>query len=138
MEVTDTKMDKKITANDIYKTRRIGKPKNNGKPRPLIINFVRYNDRKNVFSSKKLVKDSVVSITESLTAFHMKNLTDARQTKLASVDKTGGYFTLRMASDIPKFITIKSFWLWLNYCKWKFCVLFFFTLFSYFFIFGNF
>ena len=80
MEVTDTKMDKKITANDIYKTRRIGKPKNNGKPRPLIINFVRYNDRKKVFSSKKLVKDSVVSITESLTAFRMKNLTDARQT----------------------------------------------------------
>ena len=64
MEVIDTKMDIKITENDIDRTHRIEKPKNNGKPRPVIIKFVRYNDRKKVFSS---TKDSGVSITESLT-----------------------------------------------------------------------
>ena len=37
---------------------------------------------------------------------------------------TGGYFTLRMAPNILKFIIIKSFRLWLCYGKWKFCVLF--------------
>ena len=102
MEVTDTKMDKKITANDIYKTRRIGKPKNYGKPRPLIINFVRYNDRKKVFSSKKLVKDSVVSVTESLTAFGMKNLTDARQTKLVTCGQDGRIFYSQNGFRHPK------------------------------------
>ena len=35
------KMDIKITQNDIDRTYRIGKPKNNGKPSPTIIKFVR-------------------------------------------------------------------------------------------------
>ena len=52
MEVIDTKMDKKIKANDIDKMHRIGKPKNNVKPRPVIIKFVRYTDRKKVFLVK--------------------------------------------------------------------------------------
>ena len=80
MEVIETKMDIKITDNDIDRTHRIRKPKNNGKPRPVIIKFVRYNDRKKIFSSKKLLKDSGVSITESLTAFRMKKLNNARET----------------------------------------------------------
>ena len=80
MEAIDTKVDIKITENDIDRTHRIGKQKNNGKPRPVIIKFVRYNDRKKVFSSKKLLKDSGVTITESLTAFRMKKLTNARET----------------------------------------------------------
>ena len=78
MEVIGSKMDIKITANDINRTHRIRKLKNNGKPRPVIIKFVRYNDRKKVFSSKRLLKDSGVSITKSLTAFRMKKLTNAR------------------------------------------------------------
>ena len=65
MEIIDTKMEIKITQNDIDRTHRIGKLKTNGKPRPVIIKFVRYNDRKKVFSSKNLLKDSGVSITES-------------------------------------------------------------------------
>ena len=73
-------MDIEITENDIDRMHRIGKPKNNGKPRPVIIKFVRYNDRKKVFSSKTLLKDLSVSITESLTAFRMKKLTNARET----------------------------------------------------------
>ena len=40
MEVTDTKIDIKITDNDIDRTHRIGKQKNNGKPRPVIIKLV--------------------------------------------------------------------------------------------------
>ena len=56
MEVIETKMNLKITVNDIDRTHRIGKPKNNGKPRPVVIKFVRYNDKKKVFSSKKIVE----------------------------------------------------------------------------------
>ena len=80
MEFIETEMDIKITDNDIDRTHRIRKPKNNGKPRPVIIKFARYNDRKRLFSSKKLLKDSGVSIMESLTAFRMKKLTNARET----------------------------------------------------------
>ena len=80
IQVIDTKMDIKFTENDIDRTHRSGKPKNNGKPRPEIIKFVRYNGRKKVFSIKKLLKDSGVSITESLTAFCMNKLTNARET----------------------------------------------------------
>ena len=40
MEAIETKMNIKITDNDIDRIHRIGKPKNNGKPRPVIIKFV--------------------------------------------------------------------------------------------------
>ena len=42
--------------------------------------FFQYNDRKKVFPNKKLLEDSHVSIKESLTAFRMKRLTNARKT----------------------------------------------------------
>ena len=48
METIETKMNIKIT-DDIDRTHRIRKPKNKGKPRPVIIKFVRYNDRKKDF-----------------------------------------------------------------------------------------
>ena len=44
------------TGNDIDRMHRIGKPKNNGKPRPVIIKLVRYNCRKKVFFLEKVVK----------------------------------------------------------------------------------
>ena len=44
MEVVDTKTVIKITQNDIDRTHRIGKSKTNGRPRPVIIKFVRYKD----------------------------------------------------------------------------------------------
>ena len=74
LEVIDTKMKIKITKNDVDRTHRIGKPKANGKPRPVIIEFVWYNDRKKVFSSKKLLKDSGWSITESFTCFPQEKI----------------------------------------------------------------
>ena len=79
MKVIDTKMEIKITQNDIDRTLRIRKSKTNGKPRPVIIKFVRYNDRKKFFSSKKFLKDSGVSITEGLLAFRMKQLTKGKR-----------------------------------------------------------
>ena len=40
-----------ITEVDIERTHRIGKPRDVGqKSRPIIVKFVRYNDRKNVFN----------------------------------------------------------------------------------------
>ena len=62
-----------ITEVDIERTHRIGKPRDvSQKSRPIIVKFVRYNDRKNVFNRKKKLKEKNISITESLTATRMK------------------------------------------------------------------
>ena len=51
-KVIVAKMDIKILHSDIDRTHRIGKPKTKGKPRPLIIKFIWYNDRKRFFLVK--------------------------------------------------------------------------------------
>ena len=38
------------------------------KLRPIIVKFVRYNDRKNVFNRENKIKEKNIAITESLTA----------------------------------------------------------------------
>ena len=73
-------LDLAITEVDIECPHRIGKPRDVGqKPRPIIIKFVRYNNRKNVFNRKKKLKGKNISITESLTATRMKKLKEARE-----------------------------------------------------------
>ena len=69
-----------ITVADIEHTPRIGKPRDAGqKLRPVIVKFVRYNDRKNVFNRKKNLKRKNIAITESLTATRMKKLNKVRE-----------------------------------------------------------
>ena len=71
------KMDIDLSANDIDRSHRIGKPSPQ-KIRPIIVKFVRYNDRRKAFSNKKKLKNSGVPITESLTARRMGELSKAR------------------------------------------------------------
>ena len=71
------KMDIDLSVNDIDRTHRIGKPSPR-KIRPIIVKFVRYNDRRKVFSNKKKLKNSGISITESSTARRMGELSKAR------------------------------------------------------------
>ena len=47
------KMGEEIEKNEIDRSHRIGVPKNNGKSRPIIIKFVRYNTRCKIFKNKK-------------------------------------------------------------------------------------
>ena len=64
----------------IDRTNRIGDPKKKKKKvRSLIVKFVRYYDRKQVFSNKKHLKGKGISITERLTSFRMKKLEEARE-----------------------------------------------------------
>ena len=71
------KMDIDLSVNDIDRSHRIGKPSPR-KIRPIIIKFVRYNDRRKVFSNKKKLKESGISIKESLTAGSLGELSKAR------------------------------------------------------------
>ena len=70
-------MDIDLSVNDIDRSHRIGKS-NPRMKRPIIVKFVRYNYQRKVFSNKKKLKDSGISITESLTALWMEELSKAR------------------------------------------------------------
>ena len=49
------KMGEEIERNEIDRSHRLGAPKNNGKSRPIIIKFVRYNIRCRIFKNKKKI-----------------------------------------------------------------------------------
>ena len=89
-----------ITEVDIECTHRIGKPRDVGqKLRPIIVKFVRYNDRKNVFNRKKKLKGKNISIMQNLTATQMKKLKEAREThKFKNVWTSDGKILLKNRS----------------------------------------
>ena len=67
-----------LTPSDLGRTHRIGQKKAlSKKPRAVITKFVSYNTRKFFFSNKKLLIETQVSITESLTAKRMIILKEA-------------------------------------------------------------
>ena len=79
LEIFREKLDIELTQRDLERTYRIGKnDKRSNRPRPVIVKFIRYNDRK-IFSKKKQLKNSVISITESLAKLRMSKLAIARE-----------------------------------------------------------
>ena len=48
------------------------------KHRPIIVKFISYNDRREIFNNKKRLKGTGVSIIESLTSERMQQLKIAR------------------------------------------------------------
>ena len=66
-----------LLVNGIDRTQLIGKPSPQ-KKRPIIVQFVRYIDRRKVFSNKKKLKDFGIFITESLTARRIEELSKSR------------------------------------------------------------
>ena len=46
-------MDIEILPNDLDQLHRIGNPKTNKKERPIIVKFVRYSFRHNIFENRK-------------------------------------------------------------------------------------
>ena len=72
-----SEMDLDISPGDIYRTHRIGVP-TKGKNRLIIVRFVRYIDRRRIFTNKKRLKGKNMSINESLTKIKMSALKEAR------------------------------------------------------------
>ena len=70
-------LQEEINIEDLDRTHRIGKV-NNGKSRPIIVKFARYNVRKKVFHNKRKLKGKNMSITESLTKIRVSKLNGAR------------------------------------------------------------
>ena len=81
LDVINKDMDIDLPISAIEPTHRIGTPKQKKKKsRPIIVKFVRYYDRKNVYVNKKRLKGKVISVTESLTKFRMQKPLEARET----------------------------------------------------------
>jgi len=62
-----------LTVADIDRSHRVG-PKRDGKKRPIIVKFVSYRKRREMFLQKKLLKRSGTTIREDLTKERMKVL----------------------------------------------------------------
>lgn len=68
-----------IEATDLDRTHRVGKKsKVNKKPRPIIVKFARYNIRNEVFRSKRKLKATGITITESLTSRRLQLLKEVQ------------------------------------------------------------
>ena len=72
-----SEMDLDISPGDTDRTHKLGVP-SKGKNRPIIFKFVRYMDRRRVFTNKKRLKGMNMSITEILTKIRMSALREAR------------------------------------------------------------
>ena len=67
MNVLENNLQAGLSINKISRTHRLGKIKDDGKPRPIIIRFLSYRQRKKVFDLKKNLKGQKILITENLT-----------------------------------------------------------------------
>ena len=93
-------MDLEISPGDIDCTHRIAVP-SKGKSRPIIVKFVRYMDRRRVFTNKKRLKGKNISITESLTKIRMSALKEARNKfGYSSVWTAGGKMMYKDEGDM--------------------------------------
>ena len=72
LDVINNKLNIEISQISIDGSHRLGKQKGPGqKPQAIIVKFTRYKDRHPVFSNKKLLKGTGISVTESLTLKRM-------------------------------------------------------------------
>ena len=78
LEVRNDDMGLNILKTALDHSHRIGNLKTKKKSRPIIVTFVRYYDRRDVFVNKKCLKGKGKSVTKSLTAFRMQKLKNAR------------------------------------------------------------
>ena len=65
------KIGEETKKDEIHQSHRLGAPKNNGKSRPIIMKFARYNTRCRIFKNKK--------VTEGLTKKSMESLKKAKE-----------------------------------------------------------
>ena len=67
LNVFKNKLNLNLSYHDISRSHRVGKPRD-GRPRPIIVKFVSYRRKREVFSCKKKLKGTDLTITEDLTA----------------------------------------------------------------------
>ena len=80
LDVINNKLNMEMSQIIIDRSHRLVKRKGLGqKPRAIIVKFTRYKDKHHVFSKKKLLKGTGISVTESLILKRMEHLKKARE-----------------------------------------------------------
>ena len=94
-----------VDIDDLGRTHRIGSSRNsNGKTRPIIAKFAKYNARKKVFINKKKLKGKNISIIECLRKLQMEKLQKVRETLVRLNGKTyGGRISIKSDNMIKVF-----------------------------------
>ena len=69
MSILETKLEAGVTVNEVTRTHRLGRKRDeqSKKPRPIIVKFLSYRQRKKVFNNKKKLKGQGIVISENLT-----------------------------------------------------------------------
>ena len=67
-----------MSIKDLDRSHKIGKNNSKSKRRPIIVKFISYNERREIFNNKKRLKSTGVLITESPIAGRMWQLKNAR------------------------------------------------------------
>ena len=55
----------------MHRAHRLGKKRQNGKPRPIIARFLNFEARNEIYLNKKKFRGKPISVTENLTAKRM-------------------------------------------------------------------
>ena len=74
LSVIKEHLDIELSVKNLDRSHIIGKRNSKSKRRPIIVKFIGYNNRREIFNNKKRIKGTGVSITESLTAERMRQL----------------------------------------------------------------
>ena len=74
LNVIKEHLDIELSVKDLDRSHRIGKRNSNSKRRPIMVEFISYNNRREIFNNKKRIKGTGVSIAESLTTERMRQL----------------------------------------------------------------
>ena len=67
-------LDTELSVKDLDRSHRICKSNSKSKHRPIIVKFISYNDRREIFNNKKRLEGKGISITDSLTTKRMRQL----------------------------------------------------------------
>ena len=72
LNVIKEHLDVELSVKDVDRSHRIGKSNSKSKRKLIIVKFINYNDRREIFNNKRRLKGTGVSITESLTTGRMR------------------------------------------------------------------
>ena len=78
LNVIKEHLDVELSVKDMDRSHRIGKSNSKSKRKLIIVKFINYNDRREIFNNKRRLKGTGVSISESLTTGRMRQLKIAR------------------------------------------------------------
>lgn len=105
-------IEAEINLDDIERSHRVGRPRNTGKPRDIIVKFASYRTRRKVYEARTKTKDNGyrgVFINEDLTKSRSNLLLKARQmvkhNNLKSAWSSDGNILVRDIRDVKHRIT---------------------------------